>query len=51
MQPIYFMLTKVSDLDDIRKLEVEDIMALVEQAKVMGLHPAKFELKTTSKAS
>jgi len=48
LQPIYFMLTKVSDLDEIRKLEVADIMALVEQAKEMGLHPAKFELKSTS---
>ena len=51
MQPIYFMLTKVSDLDKIRELEVEDIMALVEQAKELGLHAPKFELKSTSKAS
>jgi phenylalanine-4-hydroxylase len=51
LQPVYFMLSKVSDLDNIRKLEVEDIMALVEQARQIGLHPAKFELKSTSKAS
>ena len=51
MQPIYFMLTKVSDLDTIRELEVEDIMAFVEQAKELGLHAPKFELKSTSKAS
>ncbi|MFT6195371.1 MAG: phenylalanine-4-hydroxylase, partial [Cognaticolwellia sp.] len=47
LQPVYFMLTKISDLDEVRKLSVEDIMALVEQAKKIGLHPAKFELKTT----
>ncbi len=51
LQPVYFMLSKVSDLDNIRKLEVEDIMALVEQAREIGLHPPKFELKSTSKAS
>ena len=51
MQPVYFMLTKVSDLDEIRKLEVEDIMAFVEQAREIGLHPPKFELKVTSKVS
>jgi phenylalanine-4-hydroxylase len=51
LQPVYFMLTKVSDLDEVRKLTVEDIMVLVEQAKEIGLHPAKFELKTTSKVS
>ena len=50
LQPVYFMLSKVSDLDNIRKLEVEDIMALVEQAREIGLHPPKFELKSTSKA-
>lgn len=51
LQPIYFMLNKVSDLDNIRALEVEDIMDMIEQAKAIGLHPPKFELKTTSKAS
>ncbi|SEK39083.1 Phenylalanine 4-hydroxylase [Colwellia chukchiensis] len=51
LQPVYFMLTKVSDLDEIRKLEVDDIMALIEQAQALGLHPAKFETKSTSKAS
>ncbi len=45
MQPIYYMLTKVSDLDEIRKFEVEDIMELVAQAKVLGLHKAKFPVK------
>lgn len=46
LQPIYFMLSKVSDLDNIRKLEVEEVMALVVQARELGLHPAKFEPKT-----
>jgi phenylalanine-4-hydroxylase len=42
MQPVYFMLEQVSDLDSIRELEVEDIMALVEEAKQLGLFEAKF---------
>ena len=44
MQPIYFMIEKMSDLDAIRGL---DLMALVEQAKVLGLHAPKFPPKTT----
>jgi phenylalanine-4-hydroxylase len=48
MQPIYYMLTKVSDLDEIRKFEVEDIMELVAQAKALGLHEAKFPVKAAS---
>ncbi|WP_019025766.1 phenylalanine 4-monooxygenase [Colwellia piezophila] len=48
MQPIYYMLTKVSDLDDIRKYEVEDIMALVAEAQSLGLHEAKFPAKEAS---
>ncbi len=51
MQPIYYMLKKVSDLDDIRKYEVEDIMALVEQAKELGLFEAKFPPKESKIAS
>lgn len=43
MQPIYYMLNKVSDLDELRKYEVYEIMEFVEQAKKLGLHPAKFE--------
>lgn len=42
MQPVYFMLKKVSDLDGIRKLEVQDIMELVAKAQMLGLHDAKF---------
>ena len=51
MQPIYYMLTKVSDLDNLRKHEVSEIMALVEQAEALGLHPAKFPAKEIKKAS
>jgi phenylalanine-4-hydroxylase len=45
MQPVYFMLNSVSDLDRIRELEVEDILALVEYAKELGLFDAKFQPK------
>ena len=48
MQPIYFMLNEVRQLDDLRKL---DIMALVEQAKALGLHEPKFPPKPAKKAS
>jgi len=51
IQPIYYMLTKVSDLDDIRKYEVEEIMEMVEQAKTLGLFEAKFPPKESKKAS
>lgn len=47
LQPVYYTLNKVSDLKDIRKFEVEDIMALVAQAQSMGLFPAKFPPKNT----
>ncbi|MGV2873369.1 phenylalanine 4-monooxygenase [Colwellia sp. E150_009] len=45
MQPVYFMLNKVSDLDSIRELTVEDIMALVEEARRLGLFDARFPPK------
>lgn len=48
MQPIYFMLNKVSDLDEIRKL---DVMSLVEEAMSLGLHEPKFPPKETKIAS
>ena len=48
MQPIYYMLTKVADLDDIRKIEVDEIMALVAKAQTLGLHEAKFPIKQAS---
>jgi phenylalanine-4-hydroxylase len=48
MQPIYFMLEQVKDLD---KLRAMDLMALVEQAKALGLHEPKFPPKETKKAS
>jgi len=51
MQPIYYLLNKVSDLDNLRKYEVSDIMELVEQAKALGLYPAKFPAKEIKKVS
>lgn len=51
LQPIYFTLSKVSDLDDLRKFEVEEIMEFVEQAKAIGLHAPKFPTKEVEKAS
>ncbi|MBL4910923.1 MAG: phenylalanine 4-monooxygenase [Alteromonadaceae bacterium] len=51
MQPVYFMLNCVSDLKEIRKHSVEDIMALIEEAKKLGLHDAKFPPKETKIAS
>ena len=51
MQPIYYMLNKVSDLDNLRKHEVSEIMALVEQDKALGLHQAQFQAKEIKKAS
>lgn len=47
LQPIYYMLNKVSNLDDIRKYEVSEIMDFVAQAKELGLHPALFTPKNT----
>ncbi len=43
IQPIYYTLNKVSNLDDIRKYEVSEIMDLVEKAKSLGLHEPLFE--------
>ena len=51
MQPVYYMLEKVSDLDKIREFEVEEIMEFVEQAKALGLFEAKFPAKTAKLAS
>jgi phenylalanine-4-hydroxylase len=48
MQPVYYMLSKVSDLDNIRKFEVDEIMELVAKAQMLGLHPAKFPAKQAS---
>ncbi|WNO61440.1 phenylalanine 4-monooxygenase [Rheinheimera sp. MMS21-TC3] len=42
IQPIYFMIEKIEQLFEIGSL---DMMALVEQAKKLGLHPAKFPPK------
>ncbi|GHF98327.1 phenylalanine 4-monooxygenase [Thalassotalea marina] len=51
LQPIYFMLSKVSDLDEIRKYEIEEIFEMVEQAKELGLFEAKFPPKENKIAS
>lgn len=48
MQPIYFMISKINDLDSISKL---DLLSLVEQAKALGLHQAKFPPKAIKIAS
>lgn len=42
IQPVYFMLNKISELDGIREYDVEDIMALVAEAKALGPFAAKF---------
>ncbi|CAM3859206.1 phenylalanine 4-monooxygenase [Rheinheimera salexigens] len=42
IQPIYFMIEQIEQLFDIANL---DMMALVEQAKALGLHAAKFPAK------
>ncbi len=48
MQPVYYMLSKVSDLDEIRKFEVDEIMELVAKAEMLGLHDTKFPDKQAS---
>ena len=42
MQPIYFLIERIDQLFDIAHL---DMMALVEQAKALGLHAPKFPPK------
>ncbi|WP_416305574.1 phenylalanine 4-monooxygenase [Neptunicella sp. SCSIO 80796] len=42
MQPVYYSINGLQQLHDIAEL---DIMDLVEQAKALGLHPAKFPPK------
>jgi len=46
MQPVYYMLSKVADLDNVRKFEVDEIMELVAKAQMLGLHEARFPSKT-----
>lgn len=45
MQPIYFMIPELSYLDEIRKFEVDEIMELVEKAKMLGLHQPLYPAK------
>lgn len=42
MQPIYFIINKIEQLDEISEM---DLMACVEQAKAFGLHDPKFPPK------
>lgn len=42
MQPVYFMINRIEQLFDIAQ---QDIMALVRQAKALGLHKPKFPPK------
>ncbi|MDX3772779.1 phenylalanine 4-monooxygenase [Chromatiaceae bacterium AAb-1] len=42
MQPVYFMINHIDDLFDIAR---SDIMSLVQQARALGLHQAKFPPK------
>ncbi|OUS25703.1 phenylalanine 4-monooxygenase [Thalassotalea sp. 42_200_T64] len=48
MQPIYFMLNKINDLESISKL---DLMALLAQAKELGMHAPRFPKKQIAQAS
>ena len=51
LQPVYYMLKKISDLDEIRKYEIEDIMTLVKEAQELGLFEPKFPPKEAKKIS
>ncbi|WP_371186257.1 phenylalanine 4-monooxygenase [Thalassotalea maritima] len=48
MQPIYFLLNRIEQLDDIAEL---DLMALLEQAKAVGMHEPLFPSKNVKIAS
>ncbi|MGB0937544.1 MAG: phenylalanine 4-monooxygenase [Colwellia sp.] len=48
MQPVYFILNNLNELNAIREYEVEEIMQLIEQAKSLGLFEAKFEKKSVN---
>ncbi len=45
MQPIYYMLPNLDYLNEIRKFEIEEVMAFIEEAKVLGLNKAKYPVK------
>jgi phenylalanine-4-hydroxylase len=46
IQPIYFTLKAVSDLSEIKKHSVSEIMNFIAQAKQKGLHQAKYPKKS-----
>ncbi|QBY05312.1 phenylalanine 4-monooxygenase [Thalassotalea sp. HSM 43] len=48
MQPVYFMLEQIKQLDDIAEL---DLLALLEEAKAMGMHEPLFPPKDVKIAS
>ncbi|MDN3653176.1 phenylalanine 4-monooxygenase [Thalassotalea ponticola] len=48
MQPVYFLLQSINQLDDIAEM---DLMALLEQAKALGMHKPLFEAKNVKIAS
>lgn len=48
MQPIYYMLSSINELDSISKL---DLLGLLEQAKQLGLHEPLFPPKQVAEAS
>ncbi|NMP17555.1 phenylalanine 4-monooxygenase [Thalassotalea sp. Y01] len=48
MQPVYFMLEQIQQLDDIAEL---DLLALLEEAKAMGMHEPLFPPKDVKIAS
>ncbi|MFQ3235332.1 MAG: phenylalanine-4-hydroxylase [Paraglaciecola sp.] len=45
IQPVYFLLSEFSELFELADM---DIMSLLEKAQTLGLHPARFEKKTTT---
>lgn len=48
LQPVYYMLKQLSDLDELRKYEVVEIMDFISQAQDLGAFSAKFSQKVAS---
>jgi phenylalanine-4-hydroxylase len=48
MQPVYFVLSHLNELNSIREYEVNEVMQLIEQAKSLGLFEAKFDTKNVN---
>ncbi|SES84209.1 phenylalanine 4-monooxygenase [Thalassotalea agarivorans] len=47
MQPVYYCLSELTDLDKMREYSVEDVMDFIKQAQTMGLLEAKFQQKAS----